>query len=398
MVARHTTKKFIQKARAVHGDEYDYSKVDYVNANTKVIIICEEHGEFLQRPYCHLRGNIRTKSGNGCPDCAPVKKSSNTEEFIQKARAVHGNRYDYSKVEYIHGQTKVIIICKEHGEFTQTPNSHTQGHGCKDCNRDARTFSTEEFIQKAQAVHGDKYDYSKVEYIHSHTRAAIICEEHGEFTQTPNQHLRGSGCHKCGAEASAIYVAALRSNTKEFIEKAQAVHGDKYDYSKVEYVNWKTKVIIICKEHGEFLQRPDQHLRGSGCHKCANEILQLSDTIKRLRAAGRNPSGFLYVIECYDEHEHFFKIGITSLSVKKRFAGKLMPYDYDILLEYPMGIINAYGIEQDVIRRLVKCYYEPQIYFGGRSECFSENPIEHDAILQELYWAENIDNACFALA
>ena len=150
MPKKSNTKEFIEKAKEVHGDKYDYSKVEYIDANTKVCIVCPIHGEFWQKPSNHLQGK-------GCLVCAQRRNTITKEEFIKKAREVHGDKYDYSKVEYITSTTKVCIICPKHGEFWQTPCSHLQGCGCNKC----RSLATEEFIEKARKVYGDKYDYSK---------------------------------------------------------------------------------------------------------------------------------------------------------------------------------------------------------------------------------------------
>jgi hypothetical protein len=173
-------------------------------------------------------------------------------------------KYDYSKVNYINAKSKVIIICKEHGEFKQLSNSHLSGSGCSKCRDNNISSSTNEFIEKAIKIHNDKYDYSKVNYINSYTKIKIICKEHEEFEQLPNHHLSGSGCSKC----SGTY----QYSTNEFIEKAIKIHGSKYDYSKVNYINAKSKVIIICKEHGEFEQQPNNHLNGQGCSNCSTNI------------------------------------------------------------------------------------------------------------------------------
>ena len=260
---RHRMSKedFIKKAREVHGDKYDYSKVDYKNANTKVCIICPEHDEFWQRPAGHL-------SGKGCPKC--VGKFKTTEEFIKKAREVHGNKYDYSKVEYINSHTKVHIICPEHGEFYQIPMVHMRGCGCPTCadilNSDRCRMSKEDFIKKAKEIHGVKYDYSKVEYKNATTKICIICPEHGKFWQIPAVHLYNeSGCPICANISTAD---KQKMSKEDFIKKAREVHGDKYDYSKVDYKNATTKICIICHRHGKFWQTPNSHLRGSGCPKC----------------------------------------------------------------------------------------------------------------------------------
>ena len=250
-----TTPEFIEKSKAIHGDKYDYSKVEYVRRHDDVCIICPEHGEFWQLPHIHLKGS-------GCPICGrnKGKKRVTTEDFICKAREVHGDKYDYSKVEYVNAITPVCIVCPEHGEFWQTPSSHLKGYGCKECT--GKIATTEDFIKKAQEVHGDKYNYSKVEYVNANTKVCIICPEHGEFWQLPNTHLK-SGCPKC---------AGKNKTTEDFIKEARKVHGDKYDYSKVDYVDCYTKVCIICPIHGEFWQTPGSHLNGSGCRECGLEI------------------------------------------------------------------------------------------------------------------------------
>ena len=187
-----------------------------------------------------------------------------TEEFIEKARKVHGDKYDYSKVEYKEGHKKVCIICPKHGEFWQVASSHLQGIGCPSCGG-TKKLTAEDFIEKARKVHGDKYDYSKVEYIDGATPICIICPIHGEFWQVPYYHLSGRGCSKCGGN--------LKLTAEDFIEKARKVHGDKYDYSKVEYKGSHKKVCIICPKHGEFWQTPDNHFR-FGCKKCFSSKIE----------------------------------------------------------------------------------------------------------------------------
>ena len=273
MVKKLTISDFVKRAREVHGNKYDYSKVEYVNSKTKVCIICPEHEEFWQTPSSHL-------NGNGCPKCSIESRFSTTKEFINKAREVHGDKYDYSKAKYVRSNTKVCIICPEHGEFWQKPNRHLSGDGCPKCGIESRqkirSLTTEEFIKKSSEIHGNKYDYSKVNYVGTHTKVCIICPEHGEFWQAPNSHLKGSGCPKCSGVA--------KLNTTEFIKKAREIHGNKYDYTKVKYVNAHTKVCIICPEHGEFLQAPYAHLNGRGCSKCAGKIkLNTSEFINRAR-------------------------------------------------------------------------------------------------------------------
>ena len=251
-----STEEFIKRANKKHNGKYDYSKVKYIDSHTKVCIICPEHGEFWQEPANHL-------SGQNCPKCASIEvhtnQSNKKEGFIQKAKEIHSDKYDYSKVEYINNHTKVCIICPEHGEFWQKPIHHTQGKGCPYCGG-TKKLTTKEFVEKAKQIHGDKYDYSKVDYISTETKVCIICPEHGEFWQTPHAHLNGHRCPNCFGN--------IKLTNEEFIKTSKEIHGDKYDYSKVDYISAETKVCIICPEHGEFWQTPHMHLSSQGCPNC----------------------------------------------------------------------------------------------------------------------------------
>lgn len=268
MPKRSTLEEFIVKARAVHGDKYDYSRVVYMNNRTKVCIICPEHGEFWQSPEKHT---LR----RGCPACSVVlvhnKQRSSVAEFVIKAKKIHGYKYDYSKVNYQGNKVKVCIVCPEHGDFWQVPNSHLSGRGCPVCGKMATRSSLRDtldsFIKKARIKHGDKYDYSLVKYVDSIHKVKIICPEHGVFEQTPAMHLSENGCPKCG-----IIKAHPFKNTETFIADAQRIHGDKYDYSKTEYVSVFKPVVIICPKHGDFNQTPNSHLHGHGCPRCSHHI------------------------------------------------------------------------------------------------------------------------------
>ncbi len=254
-VIKHTTASFIERAKAVHGNKYDYSEVEYVNNCSRVIIICPIHGKFEQTAVHHINNK------RGCQKCGGSFKL-NTDTFIKRAYSVHGNKYDYSKVEYKNARTNVIIICPEHGEFSQTPDNHINKQQiCGICSKKSK-YTTEDFIKQAQVVHGNKYDYSLVDYKKCNEKVIIICPIHGQFEQSQNQHIIAKhGCQKCGGR--------LKSNTNEFIDKANIVHGGKYDYSNAEYELDKKKINIICPRHGQFSQKVNSHLAGKGCIKCS---------------------------------------------------------------------------------------------------------------------------------
>jgi hypothetical protein len=194
-----TTEVFVKKAMAVHEDRYDYSTTDYCASDEPVAIRCHIHGIFNQVAACHL-------SGNGCPQCRNIyvgkTLSLSTEDFIARARNVHGDAYDYSNVEYINGKSSIQITCRSHGEFWQVAGSHLSGKGCTECGRkrigESRSSNTSDFIQSATAVHGSRYDYSLADYKSSTTPIFIVCRKHGVFKQRPDGHLSGKGCRSCG--------------------------------------------------------------------------------------------------------------------------------------------------------------------------------------------------------
>ena len=185
--------KFIEKSKNIHGEKYDYSLVEYKNNNTKVNITCKEHGVFSQKPLSHLLGNgcpaCGAKSGG-------LKNSHDKNKFVEKAVKIHGDKYDYSLVEYKNNNTKVNIICKYHGEFSQLSNNHLSGQGCPKCKGLNKTIS--DFLDISKKIHGDKYDYSKVVFDKMKDSVIIICKKHGNFSQTPNGHInKKNGCPKC---------------------------------------------------------------------------------------------------------------------------------------------------------------------------------------------------------
>lgn len=186
-------------------------------------------------------------------------------KFIEQAQIVHKGKYDYSKVRYKNNSTKVVIICPKHGEFEQIPKDHLRGFGCKKCGylklSSLNSSSAKDFIKKAKLKHGDKYNYDKADYVNSKTHVVITCPIHGDFKQIPANHLRGAGCFFC----------CFEHTTDEFIRKARLIHKNKYNYGYVKYVNHKTPIKIICPDHGEFLQRPSDHLAGCGCPICSIE-------------------------------------------------------------------------------------------------------------------------------
>jgi hypothetical protein len=190
------------------------------------------------------------------------------DNFIFRSNIIHNNKYDYSKVIFINVSTPVNIICLVHGIFSQRPRKHLERQGCPHCNIDSQKLSMDDLIERFTKTHGNQYDYSLVNYQSIDTKISIICSLHGIFYQSPFNHMSGQGCPKCNGRG--IH-RELPSN-ELFVEKCMEIHQGEYDYSKTNFVGAKSKIVIICGTHGEFLQNPYNHLNGQGCSKCISKI------------------------------------------------------------------------------------------------------------------------------
>ncbi len=307
-----------------------------------------------------------------------------TEKFIEKARKVHGDRYGYDYVEYKNSRTNVNIECPVHGVFEQLPNNHLKGAACKKCSDANKGVylrkSINDFINKSKEIHGNKYDYSLVEYQGLDKKIKIICLEHGIFDQTAYSHMQGRGCYECGVVSRTI---KKTHNKNTFVNKAKQVHGDKYDYSLVDYKNNRDKVKIICKIHGVFEQKPNAHLCGHGCVLCkdmgtSNRGKQKPTgwNITNWERAGERSKNFdsfkVYVIKCWNEEEDFYKIGRTFLKTNSRFKCiSRMPYNYEIINEFIFETAKGAFDKENELKKLNKKFkYLPKIKFDGMYECF----------------------------
>ena len=284
---------------------------------------------------------------------------------------VHNNKYDYSKVVFTKMSEKVIIICPEHGEFLQSMSAQVAGNGCPKCafvkvglrNR----LSLEDFKIKASLVHNNRYDYSKAEDFNStYDKVTIICEKHGEFRQSVDNHLRNRNCPKCN----------FKYDTEIYIDTVRKIHNDKYTYENLIYTGNKDKLEITCRKHGSFFQRADIHLSGSGCPEC-------SRTITPNEKYKNYPTTF-YVIK----YKGLYKIGITIIDVLKRHKDDIPDRtQVEVLTKETFeGYDKAFMFEQFLKDK----YYEYR-YFGdkifkntGNTEVFKEN-------IYELYLRECTD-------
>lgn len=288
----------------------------------------------------------------------PRKKT--TEEFINSALVAHNGKYSYGRTVYTNSNTKVLITCPTHGNFEQLPYDHTAGRGCRHCGNNA-PYTTESFIEKAVKVHGSMYTYSNTNYINNKTKVSITCPVHGEFMQSPAAHIVSKqGCKECGhSKVSAGQVLT----TEQFIEKAIKIHGDKYDYSLVDYNRHDIKVTIICKEHGKFEQKPSYHLGGSNCIECSTVLSKFQfNPIKETTLY------YVYFPEC-----DLYKIGITNRTVEERFYGSGLKVSILDTRVYPNGYL-AWKHEQKIIKENIRCKYDGKpILYAGNSELFTLN-------------------------
>lgn len=274
-----TTEQFIERAKAKHGDKYDYSRVEYINSYTPVIIGCPVHGWREQNPYIHL-------ITNGCRQCGfDVRRKKNsrphksTEKFIEQSKAIHDG-LDYSMTVYRGSNKPVTMRCIKHDyTFTiqQASNHITKKlayRGCPACAKEnIPRVSFDDFVFRARFVHGDLYEYDKSSFVDMNTPMTIICKEHGPFEQIPAVHVnQGCGCQKCGARKNAN---SKTYTQEEIIAKFHEVHGDRYTYECTEYKGIDTPILVNCRKHGPFETTPHNFIHAaSGCPKCNNPRLE----------------------------------------------------------------------------------------------------------------------------
>lgn len=339
---KYTDETFIKKATEKYGNKYIYDKVNYINGQTKVCIICPEHGEFYVRPADYLRGY-------SCPKCSNIKRIKNLsltqDEVIRRFHKVHDDKYDYSLVEYVNYDTKVKIICPIHGIFEMTPSNHIRGQGCPKCK--GIHLTTKEIIDEFHKIHRDKYDYSKTVYNKMHEKITVICPEHGEFQITPSKHRIGQGCPKCGILKRAKNQSY---DNESFIKLLQRVHNGKYIYTKTALNgNLHNRITITCPIHGDFEQIAQSHLNGHGCQKCQTSHLE-------------------------EEIKSFLNDNKIEFEQQKTF--EWLKYKNHLYLDFYLPKYNI-AIECQGIQ-----HFKPVDFFGGE-ECFIKT-IERDDIKQRL--------------
>lgn len=377
---------FINQCRVKYGTRFTYDKVQYINNRTPVIITCPMHGDFTRKPTKLLEGNCY------CSKCYTEKiRTDVINKFIDIVNDKYNNRFKYPYIysEYKSVKTKITIACPDHGNFKQTCQAHRtcRDGGCPICaiKTIAKTqtcpFSVvlDKFIKKHSHLDGTPiYAYDESTYVNSHTPMRIICPVHGDFFQSPESHSSGQRCNLCSRENT-------RTSHDEFILKSNIAHNNKYSYDTCNYTIRRTKVLITCPIHGDFLQSPDAHLRGHGCRLCAqddNGFTGYGSKYFKLNPNKKDEPGILYIIKMNSDTETFIKIGITRLSIKQRYKStRSGGYNIDVKISCSMSIYNAYCMERKLLTKYKSHKYIPlNKEFGGYSECIEYS----DAILNDI--------------
>jgi len=326
-----------------------------------------------------------------------VGKKLTLEEFIRRSQEIHKEedgspKYDYTESEYINGSTKIKIICKVHGSFLQNPHDHLAGKGCSKCgfieSSQKAVLGKNIFLERAKAVHGDKYNYSLLpDNLKTKDKIKILCQEHGVFEQEAKSHTLGIGCPKCGNTRKGL---SRRIKQETFISKAIEVHGNKYDYSKVIYEGTEIKIILICSKHKEFNITPHAHLSGQGCRSCGYEknstVLKASNehTFKS-RFTDQKPA-ILYYVKIKTTNKEYYKIGVTTKNVTERFRSDtsrgvqislIKSWDYE-------HACDAYKEEMSIIRLYKGHKTKDTPLKGGNGEVFDIDVLKLDLEILNL--------------
>ena len=249
---------FISKSAIKHNNFYSYQRTSYINSKTKVIITCPTHGDFLQRPFSHLKGDR-------CAKCYYESKALSQEEFIDRAVQVHENTFLYDKVIFTNLNTKVDIICRIHGKFSQRPSSHLNGQGCKKCVAKSLTSNTKNFIKTAIDKHNNFFLYDRVNYINNCTKVSITCPIHGTFEQLPSNHLKGLGCAQCHISkgeqqiAKIIQQMGFESHSQVKIQECKNKQHLPFDVG----IYKKQNLLGLVEYHGIQHFEPVEHFGGS---------------------------------------------------------------------------------------------------------------------------------------
>lgn len=255
------------RAQEVHANKYEYDRGAYKNSKTAMKVLCPEHGEFWVTPEVHIKGQ-------GCPKCSKIKvrkaRVRGSDMLVPKMIEKWGDRFDFSHVSFEQSRDKFTLICKEHGEFqTSYRNFMKSTKGCPKCARPNRHISHDKMVAELYKKYKTGYTFDKNIITKGGLKwVRVTCEKHGEHLKTLNSIRSGYACTKCSREKGG---ASRRLSESEFLHRSKEKHGEKYDYSLIEYTRGVDQIQIVCPTHGKFMQMPCDHARGVGCPKCGEE-------------------------------------------------------------------------------------------------------------------------------
>lgn len=304
-------------------------------------------------------------------------KRLTTEDFIERAKKVHGDKYCYKKSEYVTGK-KIKIICPKHGMFQMLYYNHIKGQGCPTCGKissKSKKFKTNDrYLSDCVKIYGDSYDLSNVKYKGYNQKVTIGCYKHGYFLVRADMFLMGNGCPKCAMTRAGIKRSI---NKEQFVKRAKKIHGNFYDYSESVINPEHKECDIICPVHGKFSQQKGRHLLGAGCPKCAQEKLTGGYNVKKaVRGDFDGKIGSVYLVKIKNDNEVFCKIGITSMSPNKRFKGFGTYNVCDSVILEDLNIKKAVFIEALIKNKWINYKYNPSQKINGYTECFHESAFD----------------------
>lgn len=309
-----------------------------------------------------------------------MPKKHNQESFILRAKEIHGDKYDYSKVVFNDITTPVTIICASHSDVEISPEVHLRTVGCQKCGKEIKIEknkkSTEYFLEEVKKVWGNTYEYNNLQYIASNKKLKVTCKIHGEFEKLFCNLIKGSGCPTCGNLRKSK--TKINLTTEQFIKESEKIHGlGTYDYSEVNYQERRKKVTIICPTHGRFLQSGGNHLSGFGCRQCSDDKSKERGgwNYTNWDRNGKTSKDFdsfkLYLIRCWGQEEEFYKIGKTFLTLEKRFSS-FTQYNWEEVDTLIFDdSVKASEKEIELKREYKEYQYKPNQKFSGYFECYN---------------------------
>ncbi len=406
------TINFIKESIKIHGEnEFDYKDTIYKDTRTKIIMNCKK-GHLMEVLY---KSHITAK--RKCKKCADINNAllrikKAEETFAEKSIKIHGEKYNYNEVKYVNCKTPVLIICDKNHKFEITPFQHLNGKGCTFCNNINNEFDLEStnvktnkkkfrwtkdlFLQKAKEVHGEKFDYSLVNFNICLDSILIICEEEHVFKTRIHTHLKGGGCNICSFNE---HIENITNTNEDFIKKSKSIFGeDMFDYSLVNYINIKTKVILKCKKKNHVFEIvPYKHYSRLGCPHCVNKSESLlfdylkvvnpnfihQYFFKDIDIIKKKPFDFCFpeqkIIIELDGEQHFKFVPRFKQSVEERqrndFIKMLYAFKlgYTIIRIYQPDIIRKKIDWIDILKENIFVYNEPEIIYLAKEDSSYEN-------------------------